>query len=265
MGYSQYHPGNVDLRLKGIVDKRAEQLNPKSRAFQGETKGLYYPVQAMPGIYVWAVMQACLDLSENAIPAFSRLVDAWSMEGNQSFLDETIDRGQKEGLVSSEVSLNGFGPIPELCAKYGYNKDFLYLNRLVCLFILNFFNREIDRENRRSKMKAITNPVLYASLLTRSSYAHLKIELADLEKYQGGIDKQMQKRSDRVKRRYVSQFQDYNQHLVSHAKIMNLAKMWYTSYVLMKSVVDAADYYKVSPKDLGERLKPIREALIFPS
>jgi hypothetical protein len=113
-------------------------------------------------------------------------------------------------------------------------------------------------------MKAITNPVLYASLLTRSSYAHLKIELADLEKYQGGIDKQMQKRSDRVKRRYVSQFQDYNQHLVSHAKIMNLAKMWYTSYVLKNSIVDAADYFKLSPKDLGERLKPIREALIFP-
>ena len=146
MGYSQYHLGNVDLRLKGIVDKRAAQLNPKSRAFQDETKGLYYPDKAMPGIYVWAVIQACLDLSENAVTAFSGLVDAWSMEGNKRFLDETIDRGQKERLVSSQISLNGFGPIPELCAKYGYNKDFLYLNRLVCLFILNFFNREIDRE-----------------------------------------------------------------------------------------------------------------------
>ena len=74
------------------------------------------------------------------------------------------------------------------------------------MFILNFFNREIDRGNRQSKMKAITNPVLYASLLTRSSYAHLKIELADLEKYQGGVDERMQKRNDRVKRGYVSQF-----------------------------------------------------------
>ena len=46
---------------------------------------------------------------------------------------------------------------------------------------------------------------------------------------------------------------------------MNLAKMWYTSYVLKNSLVDAADYLKLSPKDLGERLKPIREALIFPS
>jgi hypothetical protein len=45
---------------------------------------------------------------------------------------------------------------------------------------------------------------------------------------------------------------------------MNLAKMWYTSYVLKNSIVDAADYFKLSPKDLGERLKPIREALIFP-
>ena len=93
----------------------------------------------------------------------------------------------------------------------------------------------------------------------------LKIELADLEKYQGGVDERMQKRNDRVKRGYVSQFQGYNQHLVSHGKIMNLAKMWYTSYVLKNSLVDAADYFKLSPKDLGERLKPIREALIFPS
>ncbi|MFZ2035843.1 MAG: hypothetical protein WAU62_02885 [Dehalococcoidales bacterium] len=265
MGYSQYHPGNVDLRLKGIIDRRARQINAKSRAFQDETQGLYYLDKVMPGIYIWAVIQACLDLNQKAIPAYRNIVEAWRESGNQSFLDECIDRGQKEGFVNSEISLDGFGPIPELCAKYAYNKDFLYLNKLVCLFILNFFNREIDRENRQSKMKAITSPVLYATLLTRSSYAYLNIELADLEKYQGGIDERMQKRNDRVKSKYVSQFHAYDQHLVSHAKIMKLATMWYTSYVLMKSVVDAADYYKLSPKDLGERLKPIREALIFPS
>ena len=77
MGYSQYHPGNVDLRLKGIIDRRARQINAKSRAFQDETKGLYYLDKVMPGIYIWAVIQACLDLIRKCRPGFRILVEAW--------------------------------------------------------------------------------------------------------------------------------------------------------------------------------------------
>jgi len=52
----------------------------------------------MPGIYVWAVIQACLDLNQKSIPAYGNIVETWSESGNQSFLDECIGRGQKEGL-----------------------------------------------------------------------------------------------------------------------------------------------------------------------